>query len=517
MKLYNTLTHKKEKFTAIKGNNVGLYTCGPTVYNFAHIGNLKAYLFEDILKRVLIFNGYKVKHVMNITDVGHLVSDADAGEDKMQKALKREGLKPSADSLMKLADRYTKAFKSDLADLNILEPDIWCQATEHVKEMIEMNKKLEKNGYTYETDLALYFDVAKFKNYTQLSRQKLEEKSVGARDDVEVDPKKKHPADFALWFKLAGKNKNHIMHWTSPWGEGFPGWHIECSAMSTKYLGDRFDIHCGGIDHIPVHHTNEIAQNDGAYGHQVVNFWVHGEFLVVGMVTCPKCGESYDLSKEAKIAKKVARWGVIEDATKECKKCGHRIGLKMAKSSDNFLTLQTLKNKNYNPLSYRYLTLTAHYRKSLAFSWEALDGAQAALEKLYEVMRELQTKTKKQKNKKTLDDGCVCRVYLNKFFDAVNDDLNMPKALAIMWDLIKSNNSESAKKATLLEFDKVLGLGLDKVKKIEIPAEIKKLAKERDDARKNKDWERADELREEIEKRGFRIEDGDEGARIVKL
>ncbi|NQU77967.1 cysteine--tRNA ligase, partial [Candidatus Falkowbacteria bacterium] len=473
MRLYNTLKRKKETFVPLRDNVVGLYTCGPTVYNYAHIGNLRAYVFADILKRSLKFADYKVKHVMNITDVGHLVSDADSGEDKMQLALKREGLKPSVESLLKLADKYTKSFKADFKDLNIIEPDTWSKATQHVKEMVGMNEMLEKNGYTYETDLALYFDISKFKDYTKLSRQKLEDKNVGVRDEVEIDKGKKHPADFALWFKMAGKNRNHIMHWPSPWGEGFPGWHIECSAMSTKYLGDRFDIHTGGIDHIATHHTNEIAQNDGAYGHQVVNFWMHNEFLVVGS------------------------------------------GIKMAKSGGDFLTLEVLKEKGYNPLAYRYLALNTHYRKQMQFSWEAMDGAENSLDELDRAVRGLHSIREKEK---------ISQVYKKRFLAAVNDDLDMPKALAIVWDLVDdSKKSDSIKKATLLEFDKVLGIRLPRLETssasststssststttILFPEEDKQLIEERNEARKEKKWNKSDKLRDEIEKRGYIVED----------
>jgi cysteinyl-tRNA synthetase len=469
IRFHNTLHRKKQIFKPLKNKKVGLYTCGPTVYWFAHIGNLRTYVFEDILKRVLEYSGYKVKHVMNITDVGHLTSDADTGEDKLEKALKREGLKPTVESLLKLADKYTKAFKVDLAGLNILEPDVWCKATEHVKEMIRMDKMLEKNGYTYETDLALYFDVTKFKNYTQLSQQKLEEKSVGARDEVEVDSKKKHPADFALWFKLAGKNKNHIMHWPSPWGEGFPGWHIECSAMSTKYLGDKFDIHCGGIDHITVHHTNEIAQNDGAYKHQVVNYWLHGEFLLL------KQG-------------------------------------KMAKSGGNIIILEDVIKKEFNPLAYRYLCLGTHYRSKLTFSWESLKGAQNSLNNLYKKIAEFADLGLCLTE---LSTSPSAKNYQKKFLDFIQDDLNMPKALALMWRLVKDKKIAAKEKYKFLkDFDKIFGLDLEKIKSEKIPKEIKKLVEQRENYRQQKNWQKSDAIRAKIKKMGYQIKDTDKGPKI---
>lgn len=450
LNLYNTLTRKKEEFKPIKPNQVGLYACGPTVYDYAHIGNLRTYIFEDTLKRVLIYNGYKVKHIENITDVGHLVSDADEGEDKMMQALKREGLKPSAKSLLKLADKYTQAFRSDIAKLNISEPDKWTKATDHVKDMIKLIKAIEKNGYTYKTADGLYFDTSKFKSYGELAR--LDKKNLKAGIRVEMG-EKKHPTDFALWIKAVGKNKNHAMVWDSPWGKGFPGWHIECSAMSTKYLGDQFDIHTGGIDHIPVHHTNEIAQNQGAKNKKSVNFWLHGEFLVI------------DKSR-------------------------------MGKSEGNLITLQTLIGKGFKPLAYRYLNLQTHYRQKLNFSWEALKAAENALNNL-------------QGTVASYDKPKVgCAEYEENFSKAINDDLNLPKALGIVWDLIKDQEfTTSAKKRTILKFDQVLGLDLAKAKKPKIPASITKLAEKRQKSRDEKNWAASDAIRKEIETQGYLIED----------
>lgn len=454
--LYNTLTRKKEVFKPIKGKKVGFYACGPTVYNFAHIGNLRTYIFEDVLKRVLIYNKYKVNHIENITDVGHLASDADEGEDKMMQALKREGLKADEKSLLKLADKYTKAFKHDISALNISEPDKWTKATDHVKDMIKLNQKIEKNGYTYETEDGLYFDTTKLKDYGKLAGLDKVDLRAGARVDMGT---KKSPTDFALWIKAVGENKNHVMVWNSPWGKGFPGWHIECSAMSMKYLGEHFDIHAGGIDHIPVHHTNEIAQNEGATGKQSVNFWLHGEFLVLDKA-------------------------------------------KMAKSAGNFITLQTILDKSFDPLAYRYLNLQTHYRQKLNFSWLALEAAQNALVELRNQIRLLSGK------------GKVIKNYQEKFVKVINDDLNMPKVLALIWDLLKSKEQAGDKLKTILEFDQVLGLGLDEIE--DIPKEVQELAQERQEARENKDFAKADELRKMIEEKCCVVEDTGDGF-VIKI
>jgi len=453
--LFNTLSRQKEEFKPITDKKVGLYTCGPTVYNFAHIGNLRTYIFEDILKRVLIYNNYKVKHVMNITDVGHLTSDQDEGEDKMDLAIKREKKDPK-----EIAKLYTSSFKNNLKELNIIEPDIWCQATEHLQEQIELIKQLQKKGYTYETTQAVYFDISKFPKYAQLSGQKIEEKKQGAREEVIVDKEKKNPQDFALWFKLTGRFKNHIQHWPSPWQEGFPGWHIECSAMSMKYLGEQFDIHCGGVDHIGVHHTNEIAQSETATGKSPwVKYWLHGEFLL--------------LDKN-----------------------------KMAKSAGGFITLNTLREKGFNPLAFRLLCLQTHYRQKINFSWESLAASQNALKSLYEKISELEETDRQLKE------------YKEKFEEAINDDLDMPKAVSLIWEVLKSDKPAGAKKKTLLNFDKVLGLSLDKIKPLKIPEEIKTLASTREKARINNDYKKADQIREELEKLGYQVEDTKNGPKI---
>lgn len=463
IQLYNTLTRKKEDFQPSDKKMVRLYTCGPTVYNFAHIGNLRAYIFADILKRTLQYNNYKVKHIENITDVGHLVSDADEGEDKMMKALKREGLEPNITSLKKLADKYTEAFLDDMKNLNILSPKKWTKATSYIPEMIRSIKKIIDNGFAYETDLAVYFDTSKMSDYTRLSGQSLGDKIVGARENVEVDSKKKQPADFVLWFKLAGKNKNHTMYWPSPWGDGFPGWHIECSAMSVQELGESIDIHTGGIDHVSVHHTNERAQNYAMHGKEVVRYWMHNEFLVVGSE-------------------------------------------KMAKSSGEFLRLQYIIDKGIDPLAYRYFCLNTHYRQKLQFSWEGLEAANNALNNLREIVSEYD---KPKKN--------GCEEYEKRFLEAINDDLNTPKSLGILWELIGDKAiAGSAKKDAIIRFDEVLGLGLKNLKKIKIPKEVARLVKERQEARIKKNWNESDRIRMEIESRGFEVEDTAGGPKIKK-
>lgn len=462
MKIYNTSTRKKEEFKPIENNLVKVYTCGPTVYNYAHIGNLRTYIFEDILKRVLLFNGFKVKHVMNITDVGHLTSDADTGEDKLDVGARREKKTP-----LQIAEFYTKAFQNDIKLLNILPPDIWCKATEHVKDQIEWIKKLVKKGYTYETDEVLYFDSAKFKNYGKLAGLDAITSKVSR---VEPDPNKKNPADFALWFKLVGKHKNHIMHWPSPWGEGFPGWHIECSTMSTKYLGEHFDIHCGGVDHIPIHHTNEIAQTEAVTGKKWVNFWVHGEFLVLEKT-------------------------------------------KMAKSGENFITLQTLIDKGYNPLDYRYFCLNAHYRSPLSFNWENLDSAKDSFNKLKERLIEIKKNLNTHKTENY-------EKYKKEFLDAINNDLGMPEAMAVVWAVVKDSKLGNKEKyELLLEFDKILGLDIDKIKKekIGLPKEIMDLIIKREGYRKRGDFEAADKIRKGLKEKGYLIEDTPQGPRWKKV
>lgn len=456
LKLYNTLTRKTEEFKPIKKGAAGIYACGPTVYNFAHIGNLRAFVFEDILKRTLLYNGYKVKHIMNITDVGHLTGDGDEGEDKVAMGAEREN-KTAA----QIAKFYTLAFKKDLKDLNILSPNKLPKATANIKEQIALIKKLETKGFTYKTKDGIYFDTSKLPDYGKLAQLAKQELKAGARVAM---GEKKNTTDFALW-KFSPKDKKRQMEWPSPWGVGFPGWHIECSAMSVKYLGQPFDIHCGGIDHVSVHHTNEIAQSEAAEGKPLANYWLHGEFVLMG-----------------------------ED--------------KMAKSANNFITLETLKTKNFNPLAYRYLLLQTHYRKQLTFSWEALQAAQNGLNHLYNIVKSWDKA------------GVGCAEYEKKFLEAINNDLDMPGAMAIMWDLIKNPIfPPSSKRRTILKFDKVLGLGLAKLKKqkTSVPAEIQALVAERDGARFSKNWHKSDELRKQIEAAGYSVEDTPEGTKIIPI
>ncbi len=448
IKLFNTLTRRKEDFKPLKDKRVGLYTCGPTVYWYQHIGNLRSYVFSDLLKRVLLFNGYKVKHVMNITDVGHLTSNADEGEDKMEVATKKEGKKAG-----EIADYYWRIFKQDFKKLNIIEPNIWCKATEHIKEQIEMVKKLEQKGDTYKTSDGLYFDTSRVKDYGQLST--LKDIKEGAR--VEKNPEKKNPSDFALW-KFSEKPGVRQQEWDSPWGLGFPGWHLECSAMSSKYLGEQFDIHTGGEDHIAIHHPNEIAQSEGAFGKKPwVKYWMHGAFLTFK-------------------------------------------GEKVSKSKGGLYTISELAEQGFEPLAYRYLCLMTHYRKPLSFSLASLKAAQDGLNNL---RRELPD-----------DKGKVLKKYLDDFTAAVNDDLNLPKSLGVLRRVIKSK--EIGRRATINEFDKVLGLGLNEVRQTKIPQVVLKLAEERETARQERDWSRADELRKKIEKLGYIIEDTTDSSRVIK-
>ena len=431
-----------------------MYACGPTVYDYAHIGNLRTYIFEDILRRTLEFHGYEVKHVMNITDVGHLTSDADTGEDKIEEGSKRTGK-----TAWEIAALYTEAFQRDLEALNIKEPDIWCNATDHINEQIRDIETIESNGYTYITSDGVYFDTSKLENYGYLARLDVKGLNAGQRVDI---GEKKNATDFALW-KFSPKDQVRQMEWPSPWGVGFPGWHIECSAMATKYLGEMFDIHCGGKDHIPVHHTNEIAQAQVCYGTHMANFWLHGYFL--------------ETDQE-----------------------------KMSKSSGEFLRLQTLLDNHYDPLSYRYLCLTANYRTDLKFTWESLQGAQRALNRLRNTVYGYGPT------------GNIDEHYLEQFRQQVYDDLNTPKGLAVIWDLIKSDLDPAVKKATILCCDQVLGLDLKSwaPEQVDVPEEIQILVEKRSLARKNKQWQEADQLRDEIAALGFEVEDSAEGATIKR-
>jgi cysteinyl-tRNA synthetase len=459
--LYNSLTRSKAEFIPIQPGEVGLYTCGPTVYNFAHIGNLRTYIFEDILKRVLRYNGYQVKHVMNITDVGHLTGDRDMGEDKMEKGALREGR-----TAWDIADFYTRAFKKDIERLNILEPDIWVEATATIDDQIALIKTLGEKGYTYQTSDGVYFDTSKFKDYTKLSHQAIESLQEGAR--VERNPEKRNLTDFALW-KFSPEGVQRQMEWDSPWGVGFPGWHIECSAMSMKFLGDQLDIHCGGTDHIDVHHTNEIAQSEAATGKKFFNYWMHGAFLIIAG------------------------------------------GKKMAKSEDNFLTLdKAFIKRSINPLVYRFAAFLTHYRKPMEYSDESVQAARNGLLHLQNQVRQVARMGAGQ-------NVIANEEYRAKFLEAINDDLNMPRAMAVVQEMLKSALNDTDKLATIMNYDEVLGLGLDQVDKPEeLPEEVKKLAEERQKARAAKDWATSDRLRDEIQELGYVVQDAKEGMKVIK-
>ena len=465
VKLYNTLGRAIQEFQPIDNSEVGLYCCGPTVYNYAHIGNLRTYVFEDILRRALEYAGYNVNHVMNITDVGHLTGDQDDGEDKMEKSARETGKTPE-----EIAAFFTDAFFNDIDRLNIVRPKTACAATRHIGNMIALIKRLEQKGYTYISGGNVYFDTSKFEKYGEmalLDRQKLK---AGAR--IAVDENKKNPADFVLWFTNS-KFENHIMQWDSPWGKGYPGWHVECSAMSMKYLGESFDIHCGGIDHIPIHHTNEIAQSEAATGKKWVNYWVHGEFLL--------------MDKQ-----------------------------KMAKSAGNFLTLQSLVDKGYEPLDYRYFCLGGHYRSQLVFNFQSLDAARSARMNLNERISMLKYESGEEGDGNLSD---AAAAYLQRFDESILNDINVPKALAELWQLLKDGSVSSGNKLYIaLQMDRVLGMKLDEIKApaAELSEEEMAVVKERETARAEKDWKRADVLRNKLLEMGIEIKDTPSGTEWKK-
>lgn len=457
--LYNSMSRKTETFTPIRKEEVGMYACGPTVYNYAHIGNLRTYVFEDLLKRLFLTCGYEVRHVMNITDVGHLTGDADDGEDKMLKSSREK-----KQSVWEIADFYTKAFFNDTDRLHILRPTVSCKATDHIGDMIALIRTLEEKGFTYEAGGNIYFSIDRFPGYGQLARLDAQDLQAGAR--IAVDENKRNPHDFVLWFTRS-KYENHAMLWDSPWGKGYPGWHIECSAMSMKYLGPHFDIHCGGIDHIPVHHTNEIAQSEAATGRKWVNYWVHGEFLI--------------LDKG-----------------------------KMSKSSGSFLTLQKLVDEGFDPLDYRYFCLGAHYRSQLKFSFEGLKAASQARRKLFAKVQAL----KEACGGSFTGDGSG-KPYFDRFLADAADDLNLPKALASVWALLKDDSvSAAGKLEALYRMDAVLGFDLRNLKTQAAPAvdeeetaRIEALLTERRAAKAARDFARADEIRNRLMTEGIRIKD----------
>lgn len=460
--VYNTLTRGKDEFIPMNKNKVGMYTCGPTVYNYAHIGNLRTYIFEDVLKKSLEYAGYKVKHVMNVTDVGHLQSDGDEGEDKMLLGATREHK-----TVWEIAKHYEDAFFDDCRKLNIKRPNVVCRATEHIDDMIKFIQKLEEKGYTYQANGNVYFEIDKFPDYTKLANLSIDELEAGSR--IEVDPHKKNPLDFVLWFTNS-KFANQIMQWDSPWGRGFPGWHLECSAMSVKYLGERLDIHCGGIDHIPVHHTNEIAQSEAVLGHKWVNYWMHGEFLVLD-------------------------------------------GGKMSKSSGDFLTVSRLEEEGFTPLDYRYFCLQSKYRKQLVFSFESLRDAansfKALKKKIAAILENIDENQRIDYDK--------VNQYKNKFVSTISDDLNIANAFTVLNEVIKDAELNNKEKASLIEdFDRVFSLDLMKIEKEETPCNVdadlvNSLIAERNAARAAKDYKKSDEIRNKLAEMNIEVLDTKEG------
>jgi len=445
-----------------------MYACGVTAYDYTHIGHGRKYVNDDLLRRVLeVIEGLKVTHVQNVTDVGHLVSDADTGEDKMEKGAAKAGK-----TVWEVAEYFTEYFYNFMNELNVLPPTIVCKATDHIADQIVLIEKIIANGYGYDTPEAVYFDVTKFADYGMMFNQTLEEKTVGAREGVETGEHKKHPADFVLWFKRVGKFRDHVMHWESPWGDGFPGWHIECSAMSMKYLGEQFDIHTGGEDHLSIHHPNEIAQSEAGTGKKpFVKYWVHTTFLMVD-------------------------------------------GKKMSKSLGNLYKLTDLAAKGFSPLALRYYFLTTHYRKQMNFTWEGLAGAQVALNKLNKMVVDLA-------DVPVTADGWSNegKVYYEKFVTAMEDDLNTSSALAVVWEMMRSDISDSAKKNLIVVMDSVLGLnlGTEEEKKPDIPEEIKTLVAKREESRKTKNWVESDALRKEIEGKGYKVLDSTDGVKVEKI
>lgn len=454
IQIYNTLTRRKEEFIPLRSQSLSFYSCGPTVYHFAHIGNLRTYIFNDLVKRSFMYAGYAVHHVMNITDVGHLTSDADVGDDKMEKGALRE-----KKTVWQIAQEYTEAFKNDLRRLQILEPHVWCKATDYIDEQIAQIQDIEKNGYAYVIDDGVYFDTAKMSDYGKLAGLDISGLQAGAR--VEMVVGKRHACDFALW-KFSPKDSQRQMEWDSPWGRGFPGWHIECSAMSVRFLGDEFDLHTGGIDHIPVHHTNEIAQAQACHK-PFARYWMHGEFLV------------------------------LKDSEK------------MSKSGDNFLTLTALIDKGFSPLHFRYLCLGAHYSKQLAFDWDILTTAKNSYQSLCNKILHYREATDVQ-------NGDRVQKYKHDFLEALCDDINVPQALAVLWNVLSDNQLGGKDKYDLaLHFDVVLGLNLGQVGDVVVPDDVMKLVQKRAEARRLKDWAQCDLIREQIQSLGFDVRDTAQG------
>lgn len=453
---YNTLTKQKDLFKPIEEGKVKIYSCGPTVYKDATIGNMRTNLLNDTLRRVLKYNGYELKHVMNITDVGHLVSDGDEGEDKMLKSAREEHKSP-----LEIAEHYTKLFFRDLERLNIETPEVVCKATDHIKEMLEMVQKIMKNGYAYETSTAIYFDVSRLDKYGILSGINLNDQKAGAR--VDIDPEKRNPYDFALWIKAPA---NHLMKWDSPWGPSYPGWHIECSAMSTKYLGEEFDIHTGGIDLVPTHHENEIAQNKGACGKNPAHYWIHGEYLLIN-------------------------------------------GGKMSKSLGNTYLIDDIIARGYSPLAYRLFNYSCHYRGKLNFTWEGIESANTSLIRLREGYQ------KHLNGNSDISDEIIADME-NRFHQAINDDMNMPLALSVVWEAVKYPEKSPKIAQLLKKFDTVLGIKIDEVQETKIPQEILDLVEERKQARSDKNWSESDRLRDLIAEKGYIVKDTKDGTEVLK-
>ena len=481
IKLYNTLTKQKENFVPLNGKEVRIYSCGPTVYSFAHIGNFRTYIFVDNLRRVLEYNGYTLKHVMNITDVGHLESDADEGEDKMEKAARKEKKDP-----YEIAKFYTEAFFRDMNKLHIEKPEIIAKATEHITDMLEFAKEIVKNGYGYETSKGIYFDISKLDKYPVLSNRNVDDQIAGAR--VDVDPEKRNPYDFAVWIKAP---ENHLMKWDSPWGKSYPGWHLECSAMSRKYLGEEFDIHTGGVDHIPTHHENEIAQSKGAFGKVPAKIWMHVEFLQVD-------------------------------------------GGKMSKSLGNVYTISNLAEKGIEPLAYKLFCYTAHYRTKLNFTFKGAMASEKALNRLREAYINHKKSKKLEQEKNKIDDLSETSLnediknkieeYKERFSQAINDDLNMPLAMGIVWEVAREEIKDKEYAALLEEFDKVLGLDLANAENyireqqsIALPDEIEQLLEKRKEARAKRNWELSDNIRDELKLKGYNVKDTKEGMTVEKV
>jgi cysteinyl-tRNA synthetase len=465
IQIFNTMTRRKEYFRPIEPGELRMYNCGPTVYDQAHIGNMRSYIMADLIRRSFEYLGYDVKQVINITDVGHLTSDADEGEDRMLVGSRRTGRDP-----WEIAEHFSTLFFDDMAALNILHPNVAPKATDHIPEMIDLVQRLEALGYTYEIDDGIYFDVSCRENYGRLSRQSLDGMQAGAR--VDVNPQKRHAADFALWRKATPE---HIMQWDSPWGRGYPGWHIECSVMSMKYLGETLDIHTGGEDHIATHHENEIAQSEAATGRPFVNYWMHGRFL---------------------------RW---KDEDR-----------RMSKSSGEFLVVSDLVERGFDPLAYRYLCLTASYRVPLTFSWDAMESAADSLKRLRDNVRRLSVETRDAAAIEPL------AALTERFTQAIADDVNIPGALAVTWEAVREANrsTDVAEKRALLDlvldFDRVLGLRLSDVVDADagtLPVEVVELIRQREAARAGRDWSTADALREAIRQHGYEVEDTPEGTR----